>query len=114
MPTKEAAATKVLVEVAARAEGRCNPAPSFTAGTSLVGPSAWAVARDDYAIRTVPGKSLSVVTMAEWPNDTDSYRHKTAKLKRRQCVGCLSHQKDGPELRTAAVAEPSPTRGAFR
>ena len=31
MPTKEAAATKVLVEVAASAEGRCNPAPSFTA-----------------------------------------------------------------------------------
>src|SRR5471032_645326 len=100
MPTKEAAATKVLVEVAARAEGRCNPAPSFTAGTSLVGPSAWAVARDDYSIRTVPGKSLSVVSMAEWPIDTVSYRHKTPELKHRRRAGTVSHQKDGTELRT--------------
>ena len=82
MPTKEAAATKIFVEVAASAEGRCNPAPSFTA----VAPPwqalrRWAVARDDYSIRTVPGKSLSVVSVAEWPNDTVSYRHKTAGLK---------------------------------
>jgi hypothetical protein len=41
IPTKEAAATNVLVEVAASAEGRCNPAPSFTA----VAPPWWALRR---------------------------------------------------------------------
>jgi hypothetical protein len=38
MPTKEAAATIVLAEVAASAVGRCDPAPSFTA----VAPPWWA------------------------------------------------------------------------
>jgi hypothetical protein len=91
-PTSEMAATRVLTGVAASAAGRCNAAPSFTAATPPkhqavsdrpadrpFGRSA--VAPDNYSIRTVPTKSLSVATMAERPSDIASYRHKSAKPK---------------------------------
>ncbi len=46
MPTKEAAATKILVEVAASAEGRCSPAPSLTAvAPPLHAETLWALRR---------------------------------------------------------------------
>jgi hypothetical protein len=117
MPTNEAAATRVLVEVAASAEGRCNPAPSFTAVAppwicqTPAGHSARPVARDDYSIRTVLSKSLSVVSVAEWPNDTDSYRHKTSELKRGRREKRPRGPEGHPELKTAHRGELSPTRG---
>src|SRR5450432_3564144 len=97
MPTNEIAATRVLTGVAASVGGSRNAAPSFTAATPpqqfRSGPLASAVARDNYSIRTVPTKSLSVASMAEWPSDIRSYRHKSVEHKRLPRVAELEFER---------------------